>query len=125
MKKEPNQATEPTAPSGRGSALTLLIGRSFKMACRLFGAAVLAYAVLFSLRIGGMYSPNGRLLKGAGDVVDAIVFFPQRFLPPTSQISYLVHWLVCAVWMFALCYVPALFYAVLTSKIHTGNRKNA
>jgi hypothetical protein len=105
--------------------MSSLIRRSFKIACRLFGWAVLAYAVFFSVTIGGIYSPSGRFISGVGDLVEAIIFFPQRFLPPTSQISSPVHWLVCAVWMFALCYVLSLVYAALTSKIHSDAKKNA
>lgn len=104
--------------------MSSLIRRSFKIACRLFGGAVLAYAVLFSVTIGGIYSPGGRFLRGAGDLVEAVIFLPRRFLPPTSQLSSPVHWLVCAVWVFALCYVLSLVYAVLTSKIHTDAKKN-
>jgi hypothetical protein len=73
--------------------------RSLKIAFRLFGVAVLAYGVLLILSIGSMFSPGGGPLGKIGDVVEVVVFFPQRFLPPPSQVSNQVHWLVCAVWM--------------------------
>jgi hypothetical protein len=103
--------------------MSSLIRRSFKIACRLFGGAVLAYAMLFSLTVGGMYSPHGRFLKGAGDVVEAVIFFPQRFLPPPSQISNQVHWLVCVIWMFALLYLMSFVCAILTLKNYSGEKK--
>ena len=89
--------------------------RSLKIAGRLFGAAVVGYAVLLFFSIGTMNS-QPRAITAIGDVVEAVVFFPQRFLPSPGKIGNEVHWFVCAAWMFALIYVPSLAYAAMTSK---------
>jgi hypothetical protein len=89
--------------------------RSLKIAGRLFGAAVVGYAVLLFISIGTMYSqPRG--ISAVGDVVEAIVFFPQRFLPPPTIKTDKIYWVICAVWMFGLLYVPAFACAALTTK---------
>ena len=85
--------------------------RAFKTACRLFLLFALGYGVLLIVSIGSMHSSHG---QGAiGDLVEAVVFFPQRFLPPPGQIPNEVHWLVCAVWVFSLLYIVSLVYSFI------------